>query len=88
VKSIADVSFWKLYHLLPANLRQEAREAFRLFASNPAHPSLSFERLRADPESWSVRITRGYRAVGWKRQDTMVWYWIGSHADFDRRFPG
>jgi len=87
VRSIANDSFWKLYHRLPDQVCQEARDAFRLFRSNPAHPSLSFERLRSDPESWSVRVTRGYRAVGWKRQDTMTWYWIGSHADFDKRFP-
>jgi hypothetical protein len=87
VNSIANDSFWKLYHSLPESIRMEAREAFRLFRENPAHPGLSLERLRSDPESWSVRITRGYRAVGLKRQDTMVWYWIGSHTDFDRRFP-
>jgi hypothetical protein len=86
VKSIGDVSFWKLYRSLPDDVRQETREAFRLFCRNPAHPGLSFERLRSDPESWSVRITRSYRAVGWKRQDAMVWYWIGSHADFDKKF--
>jgi hypothetical protein len=79
--------FWDLYRALPDNVRRQAREAFRLFRDNPAHPGLCFERLRGDPESWSVRVTRGYRAVGWRRGDTVVWYWIGSHAQFDRRFP-
>jgi len=87
VNSIATDSFWKLYRALPDSVRQEAKEAFRLFCRNAAHPGLSFERLRCDPESWSVRITRGFRAVGWKRQDSVVWYWIGSHAEFDKRFP-
>jgi hypothetical protein len=86
VKSVASRNFWNLYHALPARVREEAKEAFRLFRQNAAHPGLSFERLRCDPESWSVRITQGFRAVGWKRQDTMVWYWIGSHADFDKKF--
>ncbi len=86
MKSIANNSFWNLYHDLPSSMREEAKEAFRLFRQNPGHPSLSFERLCSDPESWSVRITHGYRAVGWKRRDTMLWYWIGSHAEFDKKF--
>ena len=86
MKSVATASFWKLYHALPDDVRQEAREAFRRFNVDPAHPGLSFERLRFRPDSWCVRITRNYRAVGRKESDSMVWYWIGTHADFDRDF--
>lgn len=86
MKSTANDRFWALYGELSSTVREEAKEAFHLFRQNPAHPGLSLERLRCDPESWSVRITRGYRAVGWKQGDTMVWYWIGSHADFDETF--
>jgi hypothetical protein len=86
VKSVTASQFWKLYQALPETVRQEAKEAFRLFCSNPAHPGLSFERIRYEPNSWSVRITRGYRAVGRKHGDTIVWYWIGTHAEFDKRF--
>ena len=50
VKSVATNSFWKLYRRLPDDVRQEAREAFRLFRDNPAHPGLSFERLRGRSE--------------------------------------
>ncbi len=87
MKSVAATSFWKLYGALPDAVRQEAREAFRRFRDNAAHPGLSLERLRSRPDSWSVRITRDYRAVGRKEGDLIVWYWIGTHADFDKRFP-
>jgi hypothetical protein len=87
VKSVATRRFWKLYASLPVQAREQARTAFRVFQGNPAHPGLSLERLRADPDSWSVRITRDYRAVGRKHGDTMIWYWIGTHAEFDREFP-
>ena len=87
MKSVTFDTFWKLYRELPDDVRQKARQAFRLFRDNPVHPGLSFERLRGDPESWSVRITGSYRAVGWRRGDTVVWYWIGSHAQFDKKFP-
>jgi hypothetical protein len=86
MKSVAASSFWRLYGSLPDAVRREAREAFRLFRDNPAHPGLSFERVHSRPDSWSVRITQGYRVVGRKESDSIVWYWIGSHADFDKKF--
>ncbi len=79
--------FWKLYHAMPETARAQAREAFKLFSANPAHPGISLERLRSDPDSWSVRVSRDYRAVARKHDDTMIWYWIGTHAEFDREFP-
>ena len=87
MKSVAAASFWRLYASLPDAVRQEARAAFRRFRDNSAHPGLSLERLRSRPDSWSVRITQSYRAVGRKEGDTIVWYWIGSHAHFDKNFP-
>ena len=32
---------------------------------------------------YSVRIGLSYRAVGLYEGDTIIWYWIGSHADYD-----
>ncbi len=87
MKSVAATGFWRLYAALPDAMRQEARAAFRRFRDNPAHPGLAFERLRSRPDSWSVRITQDYRAVGRKEGELIVWYWIGTHADFDKRFP-
>ena len=87
MKSTATRSFWKLYHALPESVRREAREAFRLFRDAPAHPGLSLERLRNHTEYWSVRVTRDYRVVGRKHKQTMIWFWIGSHSEFDRKFP-
>jgi hypothetical protein len=68
-------------------VRKEARQAYKLFASNPQHPGLHFHRLFNDPQYWSVRVTRDYRAVGIASGDTITWIWIGSHQDFDRAFP-
>ena len=81
-------AFWELYHNLPLQTRQAAREAFKKFLENPAHPSLRLERLRSDDRAWSVRITRNYRAVARRFQnDDWLWFWIGSHEEFDRQFP-
>jgi hypothetical protein len=34
---------------------------------------------------WSVRITLGYRALGIVDGDTITWFWIGNHQDYERR---
>jgi hypothetical protein len=31
-----------------------------------------------------VRVGLGNRAVGILSDDTVVWFWIGSHAEYDR----
>ena len=33
---------------------------------------------------YSVRVSRGYRAVGLLEGDTVTWIWIGSHGDYER----
>jgi hypothetical protein len=76
-----------LYRLLPRNVRKAAVEAYRRFRQDPTHPGLRFHRLATDPQLWSVRITRDYRAVGLVYQTTITWFWIGNHQAFDKTFP-
>jgi len=78
--------FWELYRELPADVREAARHAYQRFNADPSHPGLHFHRIGAYPGTWSVRITRSYRAVGLLRGDTITWFWIGNHEEFDRTF--
>jgi Txe/YoeB family toxin of Txe-Axe toxin-antitoxin module len=87
VNSRGTEDFWKLYHGLPSHIRNTAQNAFQKFLDNPAHPSLQLERLKFDSRAWSVRITRNHRAVARRYDDDWLWFWIGSHEEFDRRFP-
>lgn len=48
------------------------------------HPSLQFERVHQTEPLYSVRIGLGWRALGLLEDDTIAWFWIGSHADYDR----
>ena len=79
--------FWQLYWGLSPELRTAARRAFHRFRENPAQPGLQLERLRCDARAWSVRVTQDCRAVARRNGDEWVWVWIGSHKEFDRRFP-
>lgn len=61
-----------------------ARQAYRLFASNPRHQSLRFKTVHRHAPIYSVRVALGYRAVGLLEGNGITWFWIGSHADYDR----
>ena len=74
-------SFWQAYRALPENIKAEARNSYQMWKDNPRHPSLHFGRKG---EYWSVRITRGYRALAREHKGTLYWFWIGSHDDYER----
>ena len=78
----ASSDFWRAYQSLPVEIRRLARQKFLVWRSNPFHPSLQFKELR--PGLWSVRINRSYRTLGIREQDDVLWFWIGSHAEYDR----
>jgi hypothetical protein len=86
VTSTARPSFWRAFQQLDPAVRAAAREAFRIFAENPDHPSLRFKKLGGYDQFWSVRIGSHYRAVGERTGGEIVWTWIGSHNDFDSLF--
>jgi hypothetical protein len=78
--------FRALFAALPAHVQQQAREAYRLFQQIPAHPELCFKQVHPDPPIYSARVGIGYRTVGVLDGGTVIWYWIGSHADYDKLF--
>ena len=76
--------FRALLVALPSHVRQQAREAYRLFQLNPAHPGLRFKMVHSDPAIYSARVGISYRALAVIEGDTVIWFWIGSHADYDK----
>lgn len=84
MKSQINDDFLKAYRRLPNEIREHARKAYRLFRENPYHPSLNFKSIHPTQPIYSARISRGYRTVGIRTDDLIIWFWIGSHADYDR----
>ncbi len=76
--------FRELFSALPAHVQRQAREAYQLFRADPAHPGLHFKQVRDDPPLDSARVGISYRAVAVRDGNTVVWYWIGSHAAYDQ----
>jgi len=79
-------SFWAAYRSLDKTVKRQAKKASRLWAENPFHPSLHFKCINAEENVWSVRISGGYRALGVMEGDTVTWFWVGSHKDYERFF--
>jgi hypothetical protein len=75
-------SFWQLFHSLPPDVRRNAREAFRLFQTDPFDTRLQFKQIKSKKGWWSVRIQGGYRASGERNGDAITWFWIGTHDDY------
>ena len=65
MKSHTEARFWKFYTRLPAAVQRDADEAYQLWLSTPYHPSLQFKRVDSRDPLYSVRMGRGYRALGW-----------------------
>jgi hypothetical protein len=84
VRSRATPRFWAAYRELPREIQDRARKAYRLFLENPAHPSLHFKRVHDHDPVYSVRVSLGYRAVGLLEDEDITWFWIGSHAEYER----
>jgi mRNA-degrading endonuclease RelE of RelBE toxin-antitoxin system len=84
MKSRITRSFLQQFARLPDNVQQQARQSHRLFVNDHQHPSLHFKRICANPPTYSARVGSGYRVVGGLDGDTVVWYWIGTHAEYDQ----
>jgi hypothetical protein len=49
--------------------------------ADPRHPSLHLKRVK---RYWSARVGLHHRAVAVDAPDGLLWFWIGSHADYDK----
>jgi hypothetical protein len=63
---------------------RQARQAYKLFQQNPAHPGLRFKRVHTVKPIFSARVSRDYRVLAVRDDDTLIWFWIGSHSDYDK----
>lgn len=77
----ASEAFWKSYRVLPARIQDLADKNYLLLKENPQHPSLHFKKVGP---YWSVRVSLQYRALAVESDGDLVWFWIGSHAAYDK----
>ncbi|MCE9525547.1 MAG: hypothetical protein K8R36_05785 [Planctomycetales bacterium] len=76
--------FWQHYQKLPREIQELADKNYELLKSDPNHPSLHFKKIGGKKQLWSVRVGAHYRALGMEGSEGIVWFWIGTHAEYDR----
>ncbi len=82
--SQATSKFWKFYNHLPHHVQRQARKAYQLWVENPRHPSLHFKRIDDQDPIYSARVSDYYRVLGFVEGNTIIWYWIGTHDEYER----
>jgi hypothetical protein len=81
VRHLASPAFWEAYDRLPDAVRRVADRNFALLKQNNRHPALHY---KAVGRYRSARVGLGYRALGVEIEDGVLWFWIGTHADYDK----
>jgi hypothetical protein len=76
--------FRECFAHLPADIQDKARKNYQLWKQNPQHPSLHFKHIHTKEPIYSIRIGKGWRALGLLEKQTITWFWIGSHAEYDQ----
>jgi hypothetical protein len=75
--------FRKAFRELPTKVQRRARQIFRMWKIDPWHPIFHFKQIHPTEPIYSIRVGIGWRALGIKQEDHLIWFWIGSHADYD-----
>ncbi len=78
------LDFHKCFSKLPEATQRLARKNYKLWKADPSHPSLDFKCVNPKEQTYSVRIGLHWRVLGTKDNDTMIWFWIGPHAEYDQ----
>lgn len=81
MKHFASPDFWHRYRALPTEVQALADRCFALMNADPRHPSI---HLKLVGEYWSARVGLHYRAIGIDVEGGISWFWVGSHAEYDK----
>ena len=84
MKSHTSARFRFCFDALPIRVQQSARRAYRLFLKDARHPSLQFKQVHPSRGIFSARVALGYRALAVRDGDDLIWFWVGSHSDYDK----
>jgi len=76
--------FRNRFDQLPDRIKRLARKNYKIWKVDPSHPSLEFKRVSKKLTVYSVRVGIGWRATGIRRDQVIIWFWIGSHAEYDK----
>ena len=81
-RSVRTNKYIKLLAKLPKQVQDQVQQTYLKWKHDQT--SVDFRPLKRDPSTWRVDIGGNrYRAMGRAEGDTIVWHWVGTHADYD-----
>lgn len=83
MQSVTTERFRKAFARLPKSVQEKARNSYKLWKLNSNHPGLHFKQIHNKQPIYSIRIGLSYRTLGVIKGDTIIWFWIGSHEDYN-----
>ena len=83
MKSCCNDEFWECFQSLPERVQKQANLAYQRFKQDPYYPSLHFKCIDPKWQIYSARVGRGYRAVGRMINEEILWFWIGTHEEYN-----
>ena len=84
MKSETTKDFRLCYRRLPKYIQELARKNYYLWLEDNSHASIQFKKVHNSEPIFSARVGLQYRVLGIMDDDTIVWFWIGSHNDYDK----
>jgi len=81
MKHFTSPASWECYEHLPSSIQDLADKNFDLLKADPKHPSLHLKKVS---RYWSARVGMKYRAVAVEIEESLLWIWIGTHAEYNK----
>ena len=86
MKSFRSPNFKKLFLNLPLEIKRLAYKNYILWKNNHLYPSIRYKDIGNNLRS--VRIGDHYRAIGTVDADVIIWFWIGTHEEYNKIIKG
>ena len=83
MKSVTTEQFRKQYAAATSRQQAQIKKSYKLWRENPSHPSIRFKKVHATEPIYSARVDLDWRALGVLDADTVVWFWVGPHDEYD-----
>lgn len=73
-----------LLEITKAN-KKIAKKNYKIWKKNPFYKGFEFKQVHQKKPIYSIRVGIGWMALGIiVAKDKIVWFWIGSHNDYDK----
>jgi len=81
LKHRASPEFWACYRALPEHIRGLADQAYNHLKQDSQYRAVRFKKVG---RFWSARVGANYRALAVDGPEGPIWFWIGTHAEYDK----